>query len=325
MARRTRVLALQTCVTVALLWAIARRLDWSEVAAVIARAPASVAVLTFVAIALGQLLYVCRWKLVLHGMGRTARFTSLVRYTLMGLLFSNLLPGAIGGDGARLYYLGRQLGYADAAVSLAADRVLGLLSLVVFANVLAWTLPPDSGIDPLILSTLSTVLAFTVLGIGVALAVPVRWFGEPNRWAGPRLAGYLRYGGDLLGRLRETAKTPYVIVGAMVLTVGNVMLTACAYQLFFAAVGAASPAWAPLLLALTAVAVLINVPISLNGIGLREQLHIWILGGLSISQEVAVGASVTVFIQLIILSLIGLGVWLHARLMPDVTDALPGT
>ena len=65
--------------------------------------------------------------------------------------------------------------------------------------------------------------------------------------------------------------------------------------------------------ALFGMAIFINVPISVNGIGLREQLHALLFAALGLSKEVSVGISLLVFSHTLLLSLVGCGLWLRAR------------
>ena len=59
----------------------------------------------------------------------------------------------------------------------------------------------------------------------------------------------------------------------------------------------------------TATTVLSNVPISLNGLGLREQLHASLLAPLGIAPEIAVAISLLLYTHLVIASLIGFVLW----------------
>jgi hypothetical protein len=53
------------------------------------------------------------------------------------------------------------------------------------------------------------------------------------------------------------------------------------------------------------------VPISLNGLGLREQLHASLLAPLGIGLEAAVAISLLLYGHLVVISLIGLLFWLR--------------
>src|SRR6266498_2464185 len=93
------------------------------------RTPLWFYLVSFAVLVAGQALYVFKWGLVLDAMGLRVPFWRLAEQYLLGIFFNNFLPTMIGGDAARVYYLGRQEGYATVATSILVDRSLGLLSM----------------------------------------------------------------------------------------------------------------------------------------------------------------------------------------------------
>ena len=74
----------------------------------------------------------------------------------------------------------------------------------------------------------------------------------------------------------------------------------------------------------TTTAVLSNVPISLNGLGVREQLHVWLLAPLGVPAEVALAISLLMFAHLLVASVVGLVLWLRTPALPaDAAQRLP--
>jgi hypothetical protein len=69
--------------------------------------------------------------------------------------------------------------------------------------------------------------------------------------------------------------------------------------------------------------VLSNVPISLNGLGVREQLHVWLFAPLGVPNEVAVAISLLLFGHILLTSLIGMVVWLMQPAGPAAVPAEP--
>ena len=85
------------------------------------------------------------------------------------------------------------------------------------------------------------------------------------------------------------------------------------YQTYFRVSGGLAVPYSAILLVLIAISILSNIPISVNVIGLREQLHYLLFGSLGISKELAVGISLIIFSQFLILSVLGGLVWLRLR------------
>ena len=74
-----------------------------------------------------------------------------------------------------------------------------------------------------------------------------------------------------------------------------------------------------------ATAVLSNIPVSLNGLGLREQLHALLLAPLGVPREVAVAVSLLFFGHLLVSSLFGAGFWIQSRPLRGSPAAPLGT
>ena len=86
--------------------------------------------------------------------------------------------------------------------------------------------------------------------------------------------------------------------------------------MFFAINLATHPAFFTLLTAVTTASLLSNVPVSVNGLGLREQLHALLLQPLGVPREAAVAISLLIFAHLLVSSLVGLVFWLRLPAFP---------
>jgi uncharacterized membrane protein YbhN (UPF0104 family) len=121
-----------------------------------------------------------------------------------------------------------------------------------------------------------------------------------------------RFRHDMAG----AARRPQIILqSAAVVTIYFLALTAM-YRLFFEINGAAHPPFLTLLTAVTTASFLSNLPVSVNGLGLREQLHVLLLQPLGVPREAAVGISLLIFAHLLVSSLFGLLFWLRLPAMP---------
>jgi uncharacterized membrane protein YbhN (UPF0104 family) len=75
-----------------------------------------------------------RWRLLIRAQGGEAPLPGLVRAYFVGIFFNNLLPSTIGGDAVRAIHTSRAgVGRAKAVAILFVDRFLGLLALMLFA------------------------------------------------------------------------------------------------------------------------------------------------------------------------------------------------
>jgi hypothetical protein len=106
---------------------------------------------------------------------------------------------------------------------------------------------------------------------------------------------------------------PAIVAQAAGVVITYAVAVTAVYQRFVLLQSGAAPLFLPLFAIVTATVVLSNVPVSLNGLGLREQLHASLLAPLGIAPEIAVAISLLLYAHLVIASLIGLVFWLQSR------------
>ncbi len=88
-----------------------------------------------------SLMFIClavnneRWRQLLHGQGCDVTFASTFKLSLMGLFFNFAMPGGVGGDVIKAYYViqdhpERRMA---AGLSVLMDRVVGLYTMMMLA------------------------------------------------------------------------------------------------------------------------------------------------------------------------------------------------
>lgn len=309
--RRNVIFSVQAVVTTVLLVLLFRRFDWARFAEVLQQMPAwfyagSLAVLT-----IGQVLYAYRWRVVLSGMGVEVPFGEVLRQYFIGLFFSNLVPTAVGGDAAKVYYLGRQSGFVQVTASVILDRLLGFVWLALIGAVLAWLVGGDAPVLVLNRQLLTMFAAGFVAALLVAWLVPVERVLPrllPARWS-----SWTARAGEFVMLVRQGVCRAVTFVTAGVIVGVYAWLITMVYQQYFAVAGLAPLGVLPVLLVIVSVSIFVNVPITVGGIGLREQLHVLLFTAFGVPKEVAVTISLVLFSQSLLLSLVGGALWLRIR------------
>ncbi len=127
---------LKLLLTGAALWILYRKIDWQRLEQVWQAADHWLLVPAFLAIVASKAASVPRLGLHLSAVSCPIDWRENARLYLAGLFYSLFLPGGIGGDGYKAYWLHRQHGYAIPRLVLALflDRLSGLLALA------GWTL-----------------------------------------------------------------------------------------------------------------------------------------------------------------------------------------
>src|SRR5207253_6687591 len=84
-----------------------------------------------------EVLATVRWQMLLRIQGITLNWLRTLGIVMIGLFFNMFLPGLVGGDAVRLYFVfqcvpGRKM---RATLSVVMDRFLGLFSILFLAGV----------------------------------------------------------------------------------------------------------------------------------------------------------------------------------------------
>lgn len=181
------------------------------------------ALLLFLMLPLGAL----RWGLLLRALDISIPFAKLFHFVSIGMVMNLFLLGSLGGDAARGIYAWRAVGHGSAriAVSLVADRLIGLLALLFIALLftgLNWHWMRHVPALAALGASLFLIFAAAVTGacallFASRLARPLE--ERLSRW--PRLA-------DLVGHARSLAVLvrthPWQLLAALVI---SLLIHAC--------------------------------------------------------------------------------------------------
>ncbi len=78
-----------------------------------------------------------RWQLLLHGQQIEVSFWEALKLSFIGMFFNLAMPGSVGGDVLKAYYITRTHPHAKLKVvtSVLLDRIVGLYSVIIIAFV----------------------------------------------------------------------------------------------------------------------------------------------------------------------------------------------
>lgn len=231
-----------------------------------------------------------KWQLVLRLRDLQVPFRHLYRYYYVGQFFNAFLPTTIGGDGARMYYLHNRHDVGpDAASSVVIERATGLLSVFALA-----------GTGGLVLTgQLADVLVIAVVGGSVAgMAFSLWLLFDPRARAifeatvfrvdsfdiGPRLRAVhesiWEYRSDPLGLLP--------VIGLSLVFRGVVVLNT---YVVARGLGMDVP-FGYFLVIVPLVELVLLVPVSIQGFGVRETSYLYLFGAVGASGDVAVALGI---------------------------------
>jgi uncharacterized membrane protein YbhN (UPF0104 family) len=223
----------------------------------------------------GQALSAWRWRWLAQMNGLPGGYPNYLRYYFIGVFTNLFVPGLVGGDAARAIYLGRRYHRLNAAIgSVVADRGIGLVTLVWFAALAAVSFPAITLPSPV----RKTVLILAAGSLAGWLLAPIlaRWSERLPAKFSPIVAPMLPY-----------LEHPVGILPAITLSlVLQASLAVCQY-LIALGLGLTAPL-AAFMVCVPIANVIASLPLTLNGLGLRETAYLVLLGGIGITHPDAI-------------------------------------
>jgi uncharacterized protein (TIRG00374 family) len=303
--RRTMAqIGLRAAASGALLALIFWRFGTAEVLATLRGADAGWIALSAALVVLALWVSAWKWGVLLCAHGLCVPVRRLFGSYLIGLFFNNFLPSNIGGDVVRVHDVGRITGRpAVAAASVIGERLLAGLALALTA---AGALLFNATASRQVGGSVALVLAvFAGLSALVASSRVRARAGRLVPWLRGsvvgRVAGHM---GEAFGDRQAVAKVLALSFAfqAVVVLVGWTTLLAVGAPVTLAACFAFIPIISALQL----------VPISLNGLGVREGAYVFFFGTIGVAAGQAVAASLLFGLVVTAVSLAG-GVLFVAR------------
>lgn len=255
--------------------------------------------LTFI----GIVLSVSRWRLLLQAQGATLPRLWLLRSYLVATFFNNFLPSTVGGDASRAYDCYRITGGSRRAMSsVLLDRLLGLLALVMLALGSLHFARPVSEHLPILPVWLSLAV------IGLAGVIGAIFFGLPSRRLAAAMALMPRplYRGcaAIAGAFDLYRGQWQTLIVAFALSFVHQFNVILYFMLIAQALGLEVPAF-DFCLIVPLVSFVVMLPISINGIGLRENALAVMLGYYGVATADAVALAWLVYLGSTIPALAG--------------------
>jgi glycosyltransferase 2 family protein len=252
-----------------------------------------------------------QWSRLLAAVGIRIPLWKVASYYHVGLFFNNFLPANIGGDLARIADASRHGETRAAALStVLLDRMIGTLALAGLA--LVTTLP---AIDAFHLRVVYLALvAFFALSVALVWAVfhPALLPALERMLARVGLGGLGPHLDDLAERLRSFRGQRGLFLQLLSVALVVQLCRIVVHALVARALGV--PIALPyFFLFVPLLAVIVSLPISFNGIGVREGAGVVLFGLVGVSRAQAFSLQFTTYLVGVAVSLLG-GITFLARL-----------
>ena len=302
---RPLIVAAKLAVSAILLTLLVSRTDLSEVWAAVRGADWLTLSAAFAMFYVGYSIVASRWRILLSALGAEVPFGYLFRSFMVAVFFNNFLPSTVGGDAMRMYDSWRTgVSKTSAVTVVMVDRFMGLLALLLFAlcglllgaqrsfgeSQIGWVVGLASAAACAVLLLL-LFLPQAAAGLGSKLSS-----GAPAKLA------------DLFGRivasLRGFAARRDALWMALLLSIA-LQANVIVYHWLVATAFGLDVSLIAFFLIVPVALIVMMIPISINGIGVRESVFVLLLGTQGVSEAEGLAYAWLVYSFLLVQGLIG--------------------
>lgn len=307
--RKAWKLAVKLAVSGGLLLVLFQRVDVGEIGRVLRGARPGWLLAGFVLYLAGQALSAAKWRVLAVAVGFRESPSRFLENYFVGMFFNAFGLGTVGGDVMRALCLAGPGGRRTLALNtVLADRVSGLLVLLAIA--LASLLAFRTYDLPAMLYW-STLLLSAGLLVGWRLA--------------PRLLPLVLSAESWLRRMVEVDLAPYwddyrLLGRASAISLAFHLSQIAVLAILAQALGLAVP-WSYFFIFGPLVNVFSALPISWNGLGVREGGYVFFLAHIGVARESAIAFALAWFAIVILAGLVGGAVYLRRGAAPDTPES----
>lgn len=291
---------LKISVSGTLLWIFFSKVDIQSVIKILKQIDLSLFALNFFLYLSTVFISARRWSLFLP---ETLRYSKLLSLYFIGSFFNTFLPGLVGGDAIKAFYLYKHTGKGTGGLSLASvfmDRYIGFTAMM--------------GIG-----FIAFIAGYTYIkGTGIIWVIPVLFggflFGSLILWRikwGRIRALSLFYTPLMDYKRKKEAVLKGLLLGFIVQFIGIVCVYILSLSIGLKILVIYFFIFIPIISAVSA------IPMSLSGLGIREASFIILFGSIGVTKEEALSLSLLVFTVICLVNLLGGIEYLRVRKPSD--------
>ncbi len=284
--KNTLVAFSKACVTALFFYLVFRKVDFHEFGDTLRRARVDILAFGFLILWLGHYMCIFRWRMLMRPLMPILTINHLFGIYCIGLFFNLTFPTVVGGDVVKMYYAGKpSRRYAQSFAATFLDRDAGMLAMMIVACIASSIRPihiPGIPVRSIIWSAFG---AFVLANIVIFTpSLHVRLTSILHRFHFDRLAGKID---AILSAFQIMGTHRAVLFSSLMISLINQVLVISVTWIM--AKGLYIQVGLLQFLVFVPVVTLISmIPVSLNGMGLREYAFVSLLSGVGVEHEAGI-------------------------------------
>lgn len=299
--RKVSGILLRISVAAVLVLLLLNKLNYHEIINLLSNLNLGYLSISVALVVLAIVLSAYKWQILLVARGWQIPLMELIKVYFVGLFMNNFLPSSIGGDLMRIYQVGKKIdNYSAAAASVILERVLATVGLAIPAFVAIFPNRSLLGgfIYPVFWFFVICVL-LVYLTVHPAVLRPIArlpWKGWQN------VILKLR---DINAVIQSYRSKPLEILRVTIYSVIFQMTMVLINYYLLRATGIEDVGLWHCTLMVPIISAVSMIPVSINGLGIREGAYVILFGNLGMSASQSVTLSMIFFFIVTAVSLLG--------------------
>jgi len=304
MDKKTAIL-FKVIVSLGLITLLISQVDFKEIINILKNVDITMIIYALTLLTVQVFIATVRWQLVLKCQKIELDYKNTLQILYSGLFFNQAMPSSVGGDVIRGYYLKKQgMTLGRATLGVLMDRLFGMVGLVLL--VLASL--------PLLFELVNNSIARTgvlLIASSISLALLLVFFTDklPGNFSHFKIIKGL-YSLSREGRCCISDRYN----GVIILLISVLIHLISVFSVMIMSIGLGLDIeWGGFLLMVPLVGLMMVVPISIAGWGVREGVMVVGFGYLGVASEAALALSILYGLSILVVALPGGVIWMFKR------------
>jgi len=302
---KTIVILLKTLVSLGLIALLINQVDFKEIVNILKNADITMIIYAMILLTIQVFIATTRWQFVLKCQKIILGFKNTLQILWSGIFFNQAMPSSVGGDVIRGYYLKKKsITLGRATLGVLMDRLFGMMGLVLLV-VASLPLLFKLINDP----TARSGMLFIALGISLALLLILFTDKLPGNFSHLKVfKGFYSLSQEGRHCISKNYNGLIIIIISILIhliSVVAVMTIAIGLEI--------NVEWGGFLLMVPLASLIMVIPISIAGWGVREGVMVVGFGYLGVAPEAALALSILYGLLMLVVALPGGIVWVLKR------------